>query len=455
MAHFGIMGIIASVFTVITLLLSLSHTLAKERNPKSLVLGMILSRASFPFPKPRASRNSSTKDMMEPLREDRDGYLIYFNLGSPDQVMPVYMDNRSNLSWVPINENISFDSEVYRKNELTRFFSPLFSSSFTRDICNSSFCNDIHSPDNFHDPCALAGCSFASRIKSTCSRPCPAFAYPNGAGGVVHGRLARDKLMVYGNGLIATKEISEFCFGCVTDGGSIGTAGFGRGELSLPSQLGKKVFSHCFTDNPKKSSLLVLGDIAMKGYQFTPILKDPMYPNHYYIGLKDMTIGNAMAIKVPLKLRKFDSHGNVKLLLDSRAPFSYFREPLYSRIRSSLKSVITYPRAKAGLDLCYIVPFTNGTDDLPSITIHLSNNVSLVLAQGNLFYAVEAPSESSVVKCLLFKKMDVHHDFGADVVVGYTLLQNVGVVYDLKKERVGFQPMDCALAAAAHGLPKI
>ncbi|KAK7850247.1 putative aspartyl protease [Quercus suber] len=310
-----------------------NQTLAKERNHNSMVLGMAqYSRSSLP-PIPRASRirNSSKKpskilDMMEPLREITNGYLLPLNLGSPPQVIQVYMDTGSDLTWVPCG-NISFDCmecDEYRNNKLTTAaFSPSFSSSSSRDLCGSSFCNDIHSSDSDYDTCTMAGCSLATLLKSTCPRPCPLFAYTYGDGGVVTGALTRDTLM----------------------------------------------------------------------------------------------------------------------------------------------SAITYPRAKdvemrSGFDLCYKVPCKNNNtfiDDLPLITFHFLNNVSLALPQGNHFYAMGAPSESTVVKCLLFQSMDNEDDniYGPAGVFGSFQQQNVEVVYDLEQERVGFQPRDCAVAAAAQGQHKM
>uniref|UniRef100_A0A2N9HVI0 Peptidase A1 domain-containing protein n=1 Tax=Fagus sylvatica TaxID=28930 RepID=A0A2N9HVI0_FAGSY len=412
-----------------------------QRNPKSLVLGMTHSSTSLPSPKPRASRNSLKRpseilDMMEPLREVRDGYLISLNLGSPPQIIQVYMDTGSDLTWVPCG-NVSFDCmdcDDYKNNKLIpTYFSPSLSSSCTRDLCSSSSCMEIHSSDNFYDPCTMAGCSLATLVKSTCSRPCPLFSY-------------------------------TYAVGAVT--------GFGRGALSLPSQLGflKKGFSHCFlgfkfANNPNISSPLVVGDVAIasKDYlQFTPMLKTPMNPNYYYIGLEAITIGNASTVKVPLNLREFDPQGNGAMLIDSGTTYTQLPEPLYSQLLSNLQSAITYPRAKdietrTSFDLCYKVPCTNNnifTDDLPSITFHFLNNVSLILPQGNHFYAMGAPSESTVVKCLLFQSMDANAS-GPAGVFGSFQQQNVEVVYDLEQERVGFKPRDCALAAAAQGLHKI
>ncbi|PRQ29958.1 putative nepenthesin [Rosa chinensis] len=463
--------------------LSFNQTLASQRScTTSLVLGLRHAWSSIRSPTSSANSKkipSQVLDLMEPLREVRDGYLISLNLGTPPQVIQVYMDTGSDLTWVPCG-NLSFscmDCDDYRNTKLNPTFSPSASSSSLRDLCGSPFCKDIHSSDNALDPCTMAGCSLTTLIRGTCPRPCPSFAYTYGAGGVVVGTLGRDTLRVHGfssgNPSNVTSEIPSFCFGCIgsTFREPIGIVGFGRGTLSLPSQLGflQKGFSHCFlafkyVNNPNISSPLVIGDVAIsskENMQFTPMLKSPVYPNYYYIGMEAITIGNNSITQVPLSLREFDSQGNGGMLIDSGTTYTHLPEPFYSDVLSVLQSVITYPRAKememkTSFDLCYKVPYTTNasSDELfPSITFHFLNNVSLGLPQGNHFYAMGPPINSTVVKCLLFQTMD-DGDYGPAGVFGSFQQQNVEVVYDLEKERIGFQTMDCASAAASQGLHK-
>ncbi|KAF8408638.1 hypothetical protein HHK36_004701 [Tetracentron sinense] len=416
-------------------------------------------------------------NMVEPLREVKDGYLISLNLGTPPQIIQVYMDTGSDLTWVPCG-NLSFDCmdcDDYRNSKSMATFTHSESSSCLRDLCTSSFCTDIHSSDNSYDPCTMAGCSLSTLLRSTCPRPCPSFSYTYGAGGVVIGTLTRDTLRVHetDTSSTTTKEVSRFCFGCVgsTYREPIGIAGFGRGTLSFPSQLGflQKGFSHCFlsfkyANNPNISSPLVMGDLAITSkdhLQFTPILNTLMYPNYYYIGLVAIGVGNTSVIKVPLSLSMFDPQGNGGMLIDSGTTYTHLPEPFYSQLLSMLHEAITYPRKieherRTGFDLCYNVPFVNNTyvDDLfPSISFHFLNNVTLVLPKENYFYAMGAPSNSAVVKCLLFQSMD-DGDYGPAAVFGSFQQQNMEIVYDLEKERIGFLPMDCAASATSQGLHK-
>ncbi|KAF4362472.1 hypothetical protein CsatB_001398 [Cannabis sativa] len=517
---------------IISVFLNVDSAVARKQlqssSANSFVLGIKHSRMTLLTPKRAVSSVQSTTGsssasthesepfvMVEPLRAVRDGYLIPLYLGTPPQLIHVYMDTGSDLTWVPCGNNLSFfhcldcdDDGINKKYYLTTAFSPFHSSSTAREPCSSSFCIDIHSSDNYIDPCTMAGCLLSTLIKSSSScGSCPSFAYTYGAGGVVTGMLTRDTLRVHenindvtisininNNGTIIsnpTREIPNFSFGCVwsTYKEPVGIAGFGRGTLSLPSQLGflQKGFSHCFlpfkfANNPNISSPLVIGNLASissdqdENLQFTPMLMSSMYPNSYYIGLEAITIGNSSSSsEVPLSLREFDSRGNGGMLIDSGTTYTHFPEPIYSQLLSTLSSVISsYPRAedmemKTGFDLCYRIPYTNphnndntsnsntidttreDFDILPSITFHFLNNVSIVLSEGTHFYAMGPPRNATVTKCLLFQRMEDGEN-GPAGVFGSFQQQNMKVVYDLEKERIGFQPMDCASSAVSHGL---
>lgn len=467
MLHFSLFATFLFILLLTTFFIT-SH--AKQKTSNSVVLALTHSRALSPSPMQlEASKPLQLLDVLEPLNENIDGYLISLNLGTPQQVLQVYMDTGSDLTWVPCG-NFPFDCmdcDDYGKYRLMATYSPSHSFSSLRNLCTSPLCIDIHSSDNDYDPCTMAGCSLSSLIQGTCPRPCPSFSYTYGGGGFVIGTLTRDTLRVHGDNSIATSEFSNFCFGCV--GSSyrqpIGIVGFGRGRLSLPSQLGflQKGFSHCFlafkyANNPNITSPLILGDLAIssKEYlQFTPMLTTPMYPSFYYIGLEAITITNSTVIEAPSSLRAIDSQGNGGMLIDSGTTYTHLPEPIHSRLLSALASAITYPRSteqedRTGFDLCYKVPFSVNSvlDDFPSISFHFLSNVTVPLAMENYFYAVSPPNNSIIVKCLLIQAMD-DGDYGPAGVFGNFQQHDLEVVYDLEKERIGFHPTDCAAYAAS------
>ncbi|KAL5203457.1 hypothetical protein ABZP36_014409 [Zizania latifolia] len=416
-------------------------------------------------------------DIIEPVTTYTDGYLLSLNLGMPPQVFQVYLDTGSDLTWVPCT-NTSYQcmqcgNDQHGISSSTPTFSPSKSSSTSRELCGSRFCVDIHSSDSSHDPCAAAGCSIPAFMSGLCPRPCPPFSYTYGGGALVLGSLARDIVTlhgsIYGIGTIPL-GFPGFCFGCV--GSSIrepiGIAGFGKGPLSLPSQLGflGKGFSHCFLGfrfarNPNVTSSLVMGDLALSGkdgFLFTPMLESITYPNFYYIGLEGISIGDGAAIAAPPSLSTIDPRGNGGVIVDTGTTYTHLPDPFYSSILSSLSSVTPYERShdletRTGFDLCFKIPcaHTPCTQDeqLPLMSLHFPGDVKLTLPKESCYYAVAAPKNSVVVKCLLFKRMDDDDggDVGAGAILGSFQMQNVEVVYDLEAGRIGFQPKDCALHA--------
>ncbi|KQK05459.1 probable aspartyl protease At4g16563 [Brachypodium distachyon] len=429
-------------------------------------------------------------DIIEPIATYTDGYLLSLNLGTPPQVFQVYLDTGSDLTWVPCGTNTSYQclecGNEHSISKPTPAFSLSQSYSSTRDLCGSRFCVDVHSSDNSHDACAAAGCSIPVFMSGLCTRLCPPFAYTYGGRALVLGSLARDTIALHGSiyGISVPIEFPGFCFGCV--GSSIrepiGIAGFGKGKLSLPSQLGflDKGFSHCFLGfwfarNPNITSPMVIGDLALSvkdGFLFTPMLKSLTYPNFYYIGLEGVTIGDNAAIPAPPSLSGIDSEGNGGVIVDTGTTYTHLSDPFYASVLSSLSSTVPYNRSyeleiRTGFDLCLKVPCMHAPcndDELPPITVHLGGDVTLALPKESCYYAVTAPRNSVVIKCLLFQRKDDDGVFSADnddgedasfsaggpaAVLGSFQMQNVEVVYDLESGRVGFQPRDCALGVGA------
>lgn len=418
-------------------------------------------------------------DIIEPVTTYTDGYLLSLNLGMPPQVFQVYLDTGSDLTWVPCGTNSSYQclecGNEHSTSKPIPSFSPSQSSSNMKELCGSRFCVDIHSSDNSHDPCAAVGCAIPSFMSGLCTRPCPPFSYTYGGGALVLGSLAKDIVTLHGSifGIAILLDVPGFCFGCV--GSSIrepiGIAGFGKGILSLPSQLGflDKGFSHCFLGfrfarNPNFTSSLIMGDLALSAkddFLFTPMLKSITNPNFYYIGLEGVSIGDGAAIAAPPSLSSIDSEGNGGMIVDTGTTYTHLPDPFYTAILSSLASVILYERSydlemRTGFDLCFKIPCTHTPctqDELPLINFHFLGDVKLTLPKDSCYYAVTAPKNSVVVKCLLFQRMDNDDDDddvggannGPGAVLGSFQMQNVEVVYDMEAGRIGFQPKDCAL----------
>ncbi|CAN6327643.1 unnamed protein product [Urochloa humidicola] len=457
----------------------------KPQIQNSLVLGLSLVRSLYaPSMTLLNSTNYDFLDIIEPVTAYTDGYLLSLNLGTPPQVFQVYLDTGSDLTWVPCGTSSSYQclecgNEHSSSKPPTPMFLPSQSSSNTMDLCGSRFCVDVHSSDNRFDPCAAAGCAIPAFTSGLCSRPCPPFAYTYGGGALVLGSLGRDSVTLHGSahgiGPLSPVEFPGISFGCV--GSSIrepiGIAGFGKGTLSLPSQLGflGKGFSHCFLGfrfarNPNVTSSLVMGDLALPsatddGFLFTPMLKSVTYPNFYYIGLEGVSLGSdgggadAMVAVAPPSLSGVDSK-----LVDTGTTYTQLPAPFYGTVLAAIAAAAPYERsrdmeARTGFGLCFRVPCAGAAEDdaLPAIRLHLGGGGGATLALPKLssYYPVTAVRDGAVVKCLLFQRMEGEAGGGGGgpgAVLGSFQMQNVEVVYDLVAARVGFRPRDCALRRA-------
>lgn len=452
-------------------------THAEESKPQaksSLVLGLSHVRSLFtPSMAILNSTNFDYLDIIEPVAAYTDGYLLSLNIGTPPQVFQVYLDTGSDLSWVPCGTT-SYQclqcGNEHSSSKPTPTFFPSQSSTNTRDLCGSRFCVDVHSSDNRYDPCAAAGCSITAFISGLCPRTCPPFSYTYGGGALVLGSLSRDAVTLHGSvggtGPLPI-QFPGFCFGCV--GSSIrepiGIAGFGKGLLSLPSQLGflNKGFSHCFLGfryarNPNITSPLVMGDLALSlvtsEFLFTPMLKSATNPNFYYIGLEGIGVGDGTTAAPP-SLSSIDSQGNGGTIVDTGTTYTSLPDPFYASVMSSISSAVPYERshdleARTGFDLCFKIPCARAPcpDELPLVSLHLAGGgAKLTLPKQSCYYPVTAPKDSVVVKCLLFQRMDDDDTGGPGAVLGSFQMQNLEVVYDLVVGRIGFRPRDCALQA--------
>ncbi|KAF8715826.1 hypothetical protein HU200_026778 [Digitaria exilis] len=479
---------------IISSCFSSQSTDTKPLSQNSIVLDLSHVRSLYT---PSMTILNSTRydflDIIEPVTAYIDGYLLSLNLGTPPQVFQVYLDTGSDLTWVPCGTS-SYQCMECGSNEHstskrpTPMFLPSQSSTNTMDLCGSRFCVDVHSSDNRFDPCAAAGCAIPAFTSGLCARPCPPFSYTYGGGALVLGSLARDSVTLHGSvhGIAPLSPVAfpGFSFGCV--GSSIrepiGIAGFGKGTLSLPSQLGflGKGFSHCFLGfrfarNPNFTSPLVMGELALSsatetdGFLFTPMLKSFTYPNFYYIGLEGISLGAningstaAMAIAAPPSLSSVDPRGDGGVLVDTGTTYTHLPGPFYAAVMSSLSSAVPYERSRdmedrTGFDLCFKVPCARAPcaeedDELPPISLHLAGGgggARLTLPKLSCYYPVTAVKDNVVVKCLLFQRMDEEEEAGGGpgAVLGSFQMQNVEVVYDLVAGRVGFRPRDCAVRA--------
>ncbi|GER49545.1 eukaryotic aspartyl protease family protein [Striga asiatica] len=397
--------------------------------------------------------SKKTPDGIVPLKEIRDGYIMSLSLGSPSQTIHnLFLSTGSDLVWVHCgNLSNPFEcidcTDPYNKKYNFSFFNPSSSKSISSEPCTSPLCADIHTSD-YYNTCTAAGCVLRDFVNVKCSKPCPSFSYSY-VDGSVAGFLANDTIVLNANNQHNTKQYISF--GCVRSSYRmpLGIVGFGKGPLSLLSQLGflENGFAYCFLSFEFSSNP-----------NFTPILENPTYPNFYYVGLESVTVGNKVNIQAPESLRVFSPSGKGTMMIDSSTSNTHLPDPLYSQLQEAIKSMVKYSRAsdveaKSPFHLCYHVPtkYAKKPGGFPSITFHFLNNVSLNLPAGNVFYKVAPPKNGSQPVCLIMQEMD-DDEVEASAVLGSFQQQNIEVVYDLQNERIGFQTTDCVSYGKRYGI---
>lgn len=429
-------------------------------------------RSSSRFHSLRRNRHGHKKHSMDfslPLRAGSD-YIMPLMLGNSQQRLEVFMDTGSDLVWVPCSANSSkpsFECIMCKDSDIPTFSAFLSNSSRPVD-CSSDSCSAIHNSDNPKDICTMAGCPFESIDMDPCLNPCPAFYYAYGDGSL-RGELMRDRLSVHlSKG--GTRKITNFTFGCagISLSEPVGVAGFGRGVLAFNAQLGEvgdKGFSYClvshrFDDNLHVSSPLLFGESAIPkqgNVHYTPMMNNLKYPYFYYLGIEGISIGG-QRLKLPSRLTKFDEEGNGGLIIDSGTTFTMLPASLHRRVLNKLKSTVRYIRsvdyeAATGMDLCYELPTAEGSSPVfPTFSLHFKNNATITLPAENYMFMMSDPNDATrtsssdtaatAVGCLIILSSgdEVH---GPAAVLGNYQQQNLHVVYDVEKERIGFQPKTC------------
>ncbi|GLJ27883.1 hypothetical protein SUGI_0547370 [Cryptomeria japonica] len=404
-----------------------------------------------------------SSDISLPLRPSSD-YVMPLVLGMPPKRLEVVMDTGSDLVWVPCSTNSSkssFDCIICEGSDIP-IFSAFDSQSSRYVSCGTESCSAIHSSDNLNDLCIMAGCPFDTLDMEPCYNPCPPFYYAYGDGSLM-GELIRDRLTVnLVNG--ESTKFTNFTFGCagISLGEAVGVAGFGRGALSFPAQLGEvgsRDFSYClvshkFDDNLHVSSPLLFGGSAIPKQgkvHYTPMIYNSKYPSFYYLGLEGISIGGHR-LKLPSSLTTFDSEGNGGLIIDSGTTFTMLPESLHRKVLNRLKSSIQYTRSveyeeATGLDLCYKFPIAEGPPLLPSFKLHFKGNATIRLPTDNYMFMItdsdNVATATASVSCLIILSSG-DEVYGPAAVLGNYQQQNLHVVFDMEKQRVGFMSKTCS-----------
>lgn len=342
------------------------------------------------------------------------GYFMSYSIGTPPVKLYGILDTGSDLTWFQCNP-----CELC-VNQTSPIFDPSKSSTFKTLPCSSTSCNKL------------------GYLKQNCSsnnqQHCEYKTSYGADSTYSQGDLSVDTLTLHStNGSPIT--IPSILIGCghknrALLGGSSGIVGFGRGPLSLASQLSSLIggkFSYCLVplfSDLNTSSPLYFGDAAVvsgPGTVSTPMLLLDGSGAYYYVT-------NLVAFRVG------DNIINVigSTIIDSGTTIGILPADIYDKFESAVAALIKLERVKdpttQNFTLCYKTTIQHL--EIPKIIAHFDGG-DVQLNAINTFMPVDHE-----VVCFAFIP-------AFDSIFGSIMQQNLLVGFDNLKKTVSFKPTDC------------
>ncbi|RVX06042.1 putative aspartyl protease [Vitis vinifera] len=291
-----------------------------------------------------------------------------------------------------------------------------------------------------------------------CSHACPPYSLQYGTG-ASSGDFLLENLNFPG------KTIHEFLVGCTTSAvgevTSAALAGFGRSMFSLPMQMGVKKFAYCLNshdyDDTRNSSKLILdySDGETKGLSYAPFLKNPPdFPIYYYLGVKDIKIGNKL-LRIPSKYLAPGSDGRGGLMIDSGFAYGYMTGPVFKKVTNELKKRMSKYRrsleaeAEIGVTPCY--NFTGQKSiKIPDLIYQFRGGATMVVPGKNYFVLIPEISLACFPLTTDAGTNTLEFTPGPSIILGNSQHVDYYVEFDLKNERLGFRQQTCQSCTFMH-----
>ncbi|KAJ4817962.1 Eukaryotic aspartyl protease family protein [Rhynchospora pubera] len=401
--------------------LDLSHIDSKGKFSKIELLHRMIHRSHHRMHRfarktqnqsPNASKHGTKTDVTVGSGE----FVMDIAIGTPSVTFPAIIDTGSDLIWTQCKPCI------WCFPQPTPIFNPSASSSYRRLPCTAKLCKSL---------------PFYNCIKNNTS--CQ-YMYGYGDGSYTIGNLSSETFT------LGSKKAHKVAFGCGnknSDGfdKSSGLVGLGRSKLSLVSQLKFKEFSYCFASlDETKQSPMFFGDLAYLNVstatgpaQSTPLLKNKV-SSFYYLSLLGITVGKTK-LNVPSTVFALQSNGSGGTIIDSGTAISYLEMTGYKAVRSAFISQMKLPVANssdAGFDLCFKAPSHVSSFVVPKFIFHFEG-ADLDLPKSNYFlHEIE-----NDLLCLT-----IMGSSGISI-IGSMQQQNFKIIYDLKKNKLTFIPVQC------------
>ncbi|XP_034694879.1 probable aspartyl protease At4g16563 [Vitis riparia] len=455
-------SLLFSVLTLFSLLLLASSS--KDNTPATITIPLTSTFTNNPSTKPlRFHQHLATASLSRahhlkhgktsPLTQislsphSYGGHSIPLSFGTPPQKLSFLVDTGSHVVWAPCTThytctNCSFSDAEPKKVPI---FNPKLSSSSKILGCRNPKCVDTSSPD------VHLGCPRCNGNSKNCSHACPPYSLQYGTG-ASSGDFLLENLNFPG------KTIHEFLVGCTTSAvgevTSAALAGFGRSLFSLPMQMGVKKFAYCLNshdyDDTRNSSKLILdySDGETKGLSYAPFLKNPPdFPIYYYLGVKDIKIGNKL-LRIPSKYLAPGSDGRGGLMIDSGFAYGYMTGPVFKKVTNELKKQMSKYRrsleaeAEIGVTPCY--NFTGHKSiKIPDLIYQFRGGATMVVPGKNYFVLIPEISLACFPLTTDAGTYTLEFTPGPSIILGNSQHVDYYVEFDLKNERLGFRQQTC------------
>ncbi|KAG8063596.1 hypothetical protein GUJ93_ZPchr0003g17304 [Zizania palustris] len=367
-------------------------------------------------------------------------YLMHMAIGMPPQPVQLTLDTGSDLTWTQCLRPCpaAASAACFKFNQSLPYFDASRSSTFKSLSCESAPCQNLTGTACGNDP-------------KYWPNPTCTYEYSYGDGSLTTGELDSETF-TFGAGTGASLQTSlpGVAFGCglnntgVFTSNETGIAGFGRGPLSLPSQLKVGSFSHCFTSiTGSKPSTVLLdppADLYSNGrgaVQTTPLIKNPRHPTFYYLLLKGITVGSTW-LPVPESESALRNGIGGNTFIDSGTAITSLPPPVYRHVCDAFAAQVKLPVVTSNATdsfTCFLAP-PRAKPDVPKLVLHLEG-ATMDLPREN--YVFEIEEEGSTRICLALNEGD------ETSVIGNFQQQNMHVLYDLQNSKLSFVPAQCDL----------
>eukprot|EP00253_Pinus_taeda_P026843 PITA_26843 len=321
----------------------------------------------------QAPGDAQTADIQALVSAGNEEFLINMGIGMPPLLFSTILDTGSDLIWAQCKHCIN----CYQQP--SPVYDPSQSSTYITVPCTYSLCVAL--------PAFLCNNNGACKYNYTYA-----------------DQSFTSDILSFETFAFSSQSLPVIAFGCGNDNGGVGlqgsgVVGFGRGPLSLVSQLGPLLgnrFSYCLvsvTDSPSKTSPLFLGHTASLNamtVNSTPIIQSSTNPSFYYLSLEEISVGG-QSLSIPAGIFDLQLDGSGGLIIDTGTTYSFLPQTAYNAVKEALRASVDLPRANASsisLDFCFNKQGSSNPS-FPTMTFHFKG-ADYNLALENYLLAVDS-----------------------------------------------------------------